>query len=441
MKNLFIFLYEGKHFLRSPFKLLALLLFVIAGVYGLHQGEEVYRAQRAEVQKTEQMVQEERQANIKAYRADRLVPEDRKRANLSEPLWAIEHAWVYHCKSPSPAMVYSIGQSEQYGFCKKITRWASPYDKDLAAEIANPERLQTGTLDFSFVLLFLSPLLLLVLTYNLKSEETERGFMSLVEVQYGSITGWLLSRMLFYVLLLALTTGLLITYGALRTHVLTEVPSAYGQMLLYSFAYLGLWSILYFGIVRLGTSIMGNTLRMVGLYFLLAFVIPAAVYQYLSIIHPVNLMTEYVDARLDKRWDLWEQPGSVRQEQIGELFPEIVGSPVSQDSTKLPMAIRESTSALSNQLRKESIRFIEQENQTKNAFIEGTFWFNPISFFQNRFNAIAQTHFDDYQAYRDEIQHLVDVQIRLLVSEMWADKTVDEAKYVEYYQILTGEAE
>ena len=98
-------------------------------------------------------------------------------------------------------MVYSIGQAEQYGFYKRVTFWASPYDADMAEEIANPERLQTGTLDFAFVLLFLLPLLLLILLYNIKSAEAEQGFLPLIEVQTASKNAWLLARMSFYFLL------------------------------------------------------------------------------------------------------------------------------------------------------------------------------------------------------------------------------------------------
>lgn len=437
MKNLGVFLYEWKHFIRSPFKIIAVLLFVVASIYGLYKGEKLYHKQSAEVEKIEQKVKEERQKQIVAYQEGKLVPEDRDWIDRSTPFWAIEFSWVYHCKPPSPAMVYSIGQSEQYGFYKKITRWANPYDVDLAEEIANPERLQTGTLDFTFALLFLAPLLLLVLLYNIKSFETEQGFMPLIEVQGASKNAWLLSRVMFYFFLVLLTTLFLILYGAARTNVRIETSSALGQMLLYSFAYLSFWSVLYSLILRSGKSAIGNSLKMIGLYFVFAFIIPATVYQYLSIHHPANLMTDLVDAKLAKRWELWDQPESLRLTQLQGLFPEIESSPLLEDSTRLPMAIRESTSALENKLKKASIQPIEKENQIKNSFIKSTFWFNPVSFFQNRFNAVSQTHFDDYQNYRDEIQALVDTQIRLLVLDMWQDKKVDEEKYLEYYQLLT----
>ena len=437
MKNLSIFLYEWKHFTRSPFKIIALLLYLLAGIYGLHKGASLYNKQHAAINEIEIKATQERQVNLNRYESDSLVPPDRTWINLSEPSWAIEFAEVYHHKSPSPAMVYSIGQSEQFGISKKITRWSSPFDGDLVEEIANPERLQIGTLDFAFVLLFLSPLLLLILLYNIKSTEIEQGFMALIEVQSASKNGWLVTRVLFYFLLLLFTNLLLIVYGGLQTGIFSNANEAFWQMLLYSLGYCSFWFVLFFFIVKSGKSIMSNSLRMIGIYFVFAFIIPAAVYQYLSINYPTNLMTEFADAKLEKRWQIWDKSDSLKHAQLGKLFPHIRNSPILNNVDKLSAAIHESTSALENELTKASIQPIEKEKQIKNAFISSTFWFNPVSFFQNRFNAVSQTHYDDYQNYRNEIQRLIDKQIELLVLEMWNDVKVDKKKYEVYCQKLT----
>ena len=37
-------------------------------------------------------------------------------------------------------MVFSLGQSEQYGYYKRVTNWSSVYDSDLAEETVKPER-------------------------------------------------------------------------------------------------------------------------------------------------------------------------------------------------------------------------------------------------------------------------------------------------------------
>lgn len=436
MNSLAIFLYEWKHFTRNPFKIIALMLYLLASIYGLHKGASLYNKQQAAITEIEQRSENERQSYVNKYNSDSLVPTDRNWINLSEPNWAIEFVEVYHHKSPSAAMVYSIGQSEQYGFSKKITKWASPYDVDLAEEIANPERLQIGTLDFSFALLFLSPLLLLVLLYNIKSAEIEQGFMTLVEVQSASKNTWLISRAMFYFILLLLTNLLLIVYGGLQTNVFVNANAAFWKMLFYNFVYCTFWFALYFFILQRGKSIMGNNLRMIGIYFAFAFIIPAAVYQYLSIKYPTNLMTEFADAKVEKRWQIWDKSDTLRLVELSKLFPIIVNSPILKNDDKRSSAIHESTSALENQLRKASIQPIEIESQVKNDLIEMTFWFNPVTFFQNKLNSISQNHYNDYQKYRTEIQGLVDKQIELLIREMWNDVKVDKQKYLEYCRQL-----
>ena len=171
-----LFFYEWKHFTRSPFKVVALLLFIAAAIYGLHNGALLYKKQMREIAKIEAQANEEREKYEAYFDAGEKGPEDRPWVDITTPYWAIRYSNVYHFKPPSPAQVYSIGQAEQYGFYKQLTIWSSPYDADMTKEISNPERLQSGTLDFAFVLIFLLPLLLLILLYNLRSMESGTGF-------------------------------------------------------------------------------------------------------------------------------------------------------------------------------------------------------------------------------------------------------------------------
>jgi ABC-2 type transport system permease protein len=430
MKNLNIFLYEWKHFLRNPFKIVALLLFVLASMYGLHNGANLYEKQKTEIEKINQKAEEQKQKIIAYYDKGEKSPEDRPWVDFTTPFWAIWNVPTYAFKTPSPALVYSIGQAEQYGFYKKISVWASPYDSDMAEEIANPERLQTGTLDFAFAVLFLLPLLLLILTYNLKSAEAEQGFLSLIYVQTASKNAWLLSRMLFYVGVLLFVTFALIGYGAMLTDVFASATNAFLQILFYTFLYLAFWAIIYFFILQKGTSILGNTLQMIGVWLLFAFVIPAMVHQIISIAKPANLMTDLIDAKQDGSEKIFAQPDSVVEKQLFTLFPSIQTSKI--DNTKKVTARNFSASALVNDLMKRNISPIEQGNEAKNAIIQQTYWFSPLTFFQNQFNAIAQTHYQDYATYRTDIQNLVDKRVGIMVSDIWNDAIVNKAKYLEY---------
>ena len=80
------------------------------------------------------------------------------RRDPTSPYWAVRNTQSYEFKNPSRLTIFSIGQSEQYGYYKKITNWSTVFDSDLAEEIANPERLAIGTLDFNFVLILLMAL-------------------------------------------------------------------------------------------------------------------------------------------------------------------------------------------------------------------------------------------------------------------------------------------
>ncbi len=436
MKYRDLFLYEWKHFIRSPFKIIALVLFVVAGVYGLNKGASLHEQHEREIEKIEKRASEDRQKVIDDYFiTGELNPEDRPWIDYGTPFWSIWFSYVHHFKNPSPAMVYSIGQSEQFGFYKRVTFWASPYDADLAEEIANPERLQTGTLDFSFTILFLLPLVLLVLLYNLKSWESEQGFMQLILVQMPSKNIWLASRVSFYIFLLVATILALLLVGTALTPVFEHSPEAFTQMLFFCIAYLLFWAALYFIFLSGSKTVLGNTLKMSTAYLLFAFIIPASVHQVLSTQYPPNMMTDFIDVR-DRQQELYNQPDSLFQAKLNELYPEILVSSVYKDSTKRGAARNRSAASLVNELKKSSLLLIEEEFEKKNAFIEGTFWFSPVSYFQNRFNTISGTHFDDYQTYRNDVQTLIDKQIRTMVLDTWNNKKIDRSGYEKYIQEL-----
>ncbi|MCZ8355401.1 MAG: hypothetical protein O9340_11740 [Cyclobacteriaceae bacterium] len=189
MKYLSVLLFEWKHFVRNPFKVIAWVLFVIAAVYGLHNGASLFNKQQKEIEAIYKKVKEQHEKNLDYYQQGVKGPPDRPWVDNTTPFWAIWNLPTYHIKQPETTMVYSIGQAEQFGFYKQISVWASPYDADMAEEIANPERLQVGTLDFSFVILYLTPILLLLFVYNIKSTESEQGFLNLISTMGRKHTG------------------------------------------------------------------------------------------------------------------------------------------------------------------------------------------------------------------------------------------------------------
>ena len=107
------------------------------------------------------------------------------------------------------------------------------------------------------------------------------------------------------------------------------------------------------------------------------------------------------------------------------------------DSLKVKAALSQSIPALVNGLKKNKIGIVENEIQSKIEFVNKFNIINPIVFFQNRINFLSETHYDNYKAYRNDIQTLIDKQIDVLIKDLWSGRKVDENRYKEYLKIFT----
>ena len=427
-----IFLLEWKHFIRSPYKVIAIFLFILASVYGIHNSVFLYQTQINEIAKIEERVSQERQEFVKKHLAeDQSTLQNINSRDYTSPYWALRQYSLYHFKKPSPSMVFSIGQSEQYGFYKRITFNSSPYDNDLSEEIANPERLQMGTFDFSFALLFLLPLVLVILLFNIKSNEIEQGFMSLIEVQVTSRNSWIVTRVGFYSFLALLISYGLILYGSLLMTSPQPIKTAIASMMLYTFFYVLFWSTLFLLIIIKNKNLLSIILQMSFSFIMFAFVTPGIIHQLLSINYPVNLMTDLIDVR-DQRQELYAQPHDVINSQLKIIYPQIENAFIIDDSLKIKSVLSQSIPALVNNIKKKNIGIVEEEIQSKIDFVNKFNIVNPIVFFQNKINAVSETHYDNYQSCRNEIQTLIDKQIDILIEDLWAGRKVDENRYSEY---------
>ena len=432
-----IFLLEWKHFIRSPYKVIAISLFILASVYGIHNSVSLYQTQINEIAKIEKRVSEERQEFVKKHLVrDVSTNQNNNSRDYSSPYWALRQFPLYHFKKPSPSMVFSIGQSEQYGFYKRITFNSSPYDNDLSEEIANPERLQIGTFDFSFALLFLLPLVLMILAFNIKSNEIEQGFMSLIEVQVTFKNSWIIARVGFYSFLALLMSYGLILYGSFLMTSLQPIKTAIASMMLYTFFYILFWSTLFLFIIIKNKNLLSIILQMSFSFILFAFVTPGIVHQLLSINYPVNLMTDIIDVR-DQRQELYAQPHDVINSQLRIMYPQIENASIIDDSLKVKSALSQSIPALVNNIKKNNIDIVEEEIKSKIDFVNKFNILNPIVAFQNKINALSKSHYDNYKAYRNEIQFLIDKQINVLIEDIWSGRKVDESRYKEYSKIFT----
>ena len=439
MKHFIITQQEFKHFIRSPFKTISLFLFVGAAIYGLQNGYELLKTQQDEIAAINIKNNETIAEVVGWYDAGKKGPDDKPWIDVTTPMRAIWYTPALAAKEPSPLMPFSIGQAEQFGFYKQVSNWSSVLDSDSSGEISNPERLTVGTLDFGFVVLYLLPILVIVLVFNIGGLEKDFRFDQLIQTNIASRQKWLLARSLFYFVLIAVILLLLVIVYAAATGALSLDFLAVLKLYFYVMLYTLLWFVAFYLVNFFGNRPTRKTggsanqaLKMISLWLLFCVIIPGAVHQLASLKYPTNYMVDFVDAKREETNKIWDLPAEDIRNQLVKLYPKLALTKHAKDSIADSRIMGSSSSGLVNRLMKNTILTIENSNENKNQWIRNTYLINPVSFFQNKLSAIASTDYYAYKDYRAQIQSMIDKKITLLLFDNWNKKTIDKKRFIEY---------
>jgi ABC-2 type transport system permease protein len=193
--------------------------------------------------------------------------------------------------------------------------------------------------------------------------------------------------------------------------------------------------VFYVIIIRSDSS-STQAFKMITFWLLFCVLIPGAVHQFASLKYPANYMTEYLDANRKEAYEIYELSPDTLSIKLKKLYPDLVKTKHGQDSITDQDIINNSVSVLINQMNKIAIEKIEQKNDAKNEFIISTYWFNPVSFVQNKWNNLTATDYYAYKTYRNNVQKSIDKKIEVLLFECWEKKEVDKKTYEQYLKIL-----
>jgi len=347
---------------------------------------------------------------------------------------------LYTIKNPSPLLPLGIGQAEQYSYYKEVGKWSSTFDADMMEEISNPERLVNGSIDFSFLIIFLLPILLIILTYNIGGLEKDLKFDKLVSIQSSSFSKWVLFRFLFYFFLLLLTVMILIFSVVLINDVQSVFNKSIYNLIFLSSLYILLFSIIFYFIIIYSDSTSSIAFKMISIWLLFCVILPGGVHQYASLKHPTNYMTDFLDANRNDFYDLVSLPAENIYMKLNKIYPNLdtslYGSQVKGNNGSLNKqnysALRQTICSVANDMNKAVISQIEEKNNLKNKFIESTYWFNPISCFLNKWNSHTSTDYNSYYKFRINIQDDIDAKLILLVEGIWNQRNVNKSVYENY---------
>ena len=425
---------EFAHFKRSPFKVISLILFLMAIVYGCQNGYDLLKRHDAEIMSIKSINEDSINKAIIQFEEIEKGTIDKPRRDPTVPYWAIWSTPSYAFKYPSPMMVFSLGQSEQYGYYKRVTNWSTIFDSDLAEEIANPERIAIGTLDFNFVLLYLSPILMIILLFNIGGLEKDLKFDQLIYLNNITKKDWLLSRFTFYYLIIFCSIFCLMAPYALASQVFQYEMSQFFNLIILISLYILLWTALFYFINFFGKGSSDQAIKMISIWLTFCIIIPGAIHQISSLKYPTNYMTDYLDVSREQESEIFKLPADTSRIKLLENFPRLKNTLYAADTSINKSIINRSLSGLVNILNKNVGYKIENSNEEKNEFINKFSMVNPIVFFQNKVNQITKTDYYAYKSYRSDIQEMIDKKINLILDDTWDKIVVDKARYVQYVE-------
>lgn len=425
---------EFIHLTRSSFKIITLFLFLFALIYGCQNGYALFKKHNKEIMTINSKNQELIDKMVTQYEEIESGTKEKPRRDPTTPYWAIWSTPSHAFKYPSPMTTFSLGQSEQYGYYKRVTNWSTTFDSDLAEEIANPERLAVGTLDFNFVFVYLSPILIIILLFNIGGLEKDLKFDRLIFLQNISTKKWLFARFSFYfITIITLLTMLMLCY-AFISGVFKNETSSFIILMLTTILYILFWFTVFYFVSYHGKGTSDQAIKMISIWLGLCIIIPGIVHQLTSIKHPTNYMTDYLDVNRDQVNDIFELSTDSLQMKLLNEFPNLEKTLSASDTSINKSIINRSLSGLVNILNKNVANEIEKSSKEKNNFIKNFDLINPVTAFQNQINALTETDYYAYLRYREYIQSKIDKKITLILEDTWNKVSVDKIKYIEYVE-------
>ncbi|MBO9658944.1 MAG: DUF3526 domain-containing protein [Chitinophagaceae bacterium] len=283
-----------KRFCRSRMVIIGLLIVLLAGTASIFIGKAHLQKQRASIEKAAHLQQEHLERNVQFFNKD-----------MGLLFYYLRFGLV---NETHPLNALSIGQRDVNSSLQNVNirnLEAQLYDTDLF----NPYGLLAGNLDFSFVLIYLFPLLIISFTYNLMAEEKEGGTWRLVLSQHSKPVDLLWKKLLVRAFTVLLALFLLFAIAVLVLSL--PLDSALLSVAGIAVFYILFWFAVSFFVVSLQRNSGTSAVILATVWLLLTIVLPGTANNYLSARYEVpEALATMVKQRegLHEKWDLPEEP-------------------------------------------------------------------------------------------------------------------------------------
>jgi ABC-2 type transport system permease protein len=402
MKTLLhILSFEWKLLWRSNTLKVVLLIIFGAGVYGIYFGKFEIEKQQSRIKEVQNYERQQFDSLLHWAQLDTTL--EANKARYEQAISPAGVGWskhfTYYLTNEAPdAAGLCLGQRDlfpvYYGF--NVTDLARQVN---TAELANPMKLLTGNFDLSYVFVFLFPLLVVALFYNLYAGEKEGGTLSLLLSQSIPLNRILVFKGFVRLLIVwALAITLLGLGFILQGISWLDNGFIFLQWLLIIMGYGLFWSILMWGIIRTRFGSSLSAMVGLGVWLILTLITPALLNLIVLAKEPLPNRSEMVHALRNLNDQNWENPKSFVWDRFYKEYPHYNDRDTA-DFTKWYYAsftlLDQEASTLKQQFEEQVIK--------RNALLDKWEWLAPAAMVHEQLSAVSQTDRKSHIRFVDEV--------------------------------------
>ncbi len=252
--------WEFRRALRSRAIVLCAVLLIVSAAAGYLYGRSQVARQLAVISELERLAVESDQV----YFQERFKDDE----NIGRACYYLTQPTAH---LPLPEASLSLGQRDLHSY-HQVVRLRSLYANLFDSGFFNPSQAAAGHFDLSFVLVYLLPLLVIAVTFDVLSSDRERRTLPLLRASNIALGKLVLGRLLVRFLILGSLCAILVASSLLACG---APAGALLPWLLATLAYLAFWFSLATLVCGMGWSSARNAGALLGLWTLLTVLGPA----------------------------------------------------------------------------------------------------------------------------------------------------------------------
>lgn len=293
-------------------------------------------------------------------------------------------------------------------------------------EMTSPIQLLFGSFDLMFVVIYLLPLIIIAFSYNVLSEEKERGTLRLIASQPISIRKWVLQKL---ALRLFWMTLIIIIVSAIVFSLYANVSIAnFISFLTLVFCYMLFWFSLAFAINVSIANSAKNALSLLGLWIVFVLLIPSVISQTGDVFYPIPSRTKLISEMREHKAE-----ATKKQDEILDNFlrdhPEYAVNDSTQSRTFWHSYIA------SQKLIKEELQPLlssyEEKLEKQQAWVSKFQWISPAIVTQRAIGNMAGTTKQDYVNFQTQVYKFAEEWRDYFVPLLYNNQSFKKSMYDE----------